>query len=311
MFQSRLPLKVASLGLACTLLTATLPPAFAQMQMQNGQTGVVIQQQSHTLPAGTILSIRETSFAADNGDIFIGQLVSPIRANGEVIIPAGSAVQGHVVATDPVSRMRNIQLSTLTLPSGNVIAFDSSIAAAMPVAQAAVREEPLTGQVTRTGQGVTTFFPRISMGPEGATPAARVIGSTVGGAALGAATGTLTGLTIAAASKDSDIRVSKGSMAARGLAWGSAYGAGFGLLTGLIAEAANPTPVAVTTTRNVISTQPTGQVLNVALAEPVTIGVGTVQVQQTSQVQEQVPVITQQQPVAPATEGRTTVRGFY
>lgn len=260
-----------SLSLAATLFFAALPAALAQTEIQPlNQSTTGSPQQSYTVPAGTTLSIQETSFAGSNGDMFTGQLVNPIRSNGLVIIPAGSNIQGQVTSTDPAGKMRNIQLSSITLPSGNAVSFNTSVAAAMPVAQAAVRQDPLSGQVTRTVNGVNTIYPRISMGPDTANPAAKILGGTLGGAALGAATGTLTGLTMERVHPEKYIN-STGVMTTRGLAWGAAYGAGFGLLSGIIAAAATPTPVAVTTTNNTASNQTAARVVNVTLAEPVTV----------------------------------------
>ena len=196
--------KVGSLGLAYTLLTIAVPvpSALAQMQTsQYSQTQTMTQQQSYTIPAGTVLSIRETGFAGANEDIFVGQLVNPIRVNGAIVVPAGSSLQGQVLSANPSGNMRTIQLNSLTLPTGNVLAFNSSISAPMPSAQAAVREQPLSGQVTQTGRGLAVLYPTVTIGPQGVSPAAKIIGGTLGGAALGAATGTLTGLTIGATSK--------------------------------------------------------------------------------------------------------------
>lgn len=123
------------------------------------------------------------------------------------------------------------------------------LASSVPLAsaQSTHQTETLQGGVHATQQG--TLYPRVSMGVEGNNPAAKIIGGTVGGAAFGAATGTLAGLTMQATDRRG-LGISKGSAAARGLAWGSVYGAGFGLLSGLVSAMTDRDPVAVSSTSN-------------------------------------------------------------
>lgn len=309
--------KVA-LALSVMFSISAVPAAFSQTQMNQYGSTSVMQSQQTVIPAGTSLTIRENGFASASGDIFTGQLVSPIRMNGAVVIPAGSSIQGTVVGANAAANARNIQLDSITLPTGNTIAFNSAIAVPMPVGVAAVREEPLSGQVTRTG-GWRTLYPRVTWGPEGASPAAKVIGGTVGGAALGAATGTLGTLTMRATNRGMRRTVSRGTAAAQGLAWGAAYGAGFGLISGLIDAATTPSPVAVTSTSTqTASTQSAGQVYTVAMADPVAIGMGPSSMQQTytqqtfpqesmTPVQPISPVQEQQMPV----QQQAPVRGYW
>lgn len=121
------------------------------------------------------------------------------------------------------------------------------LASTVPLAsaQSGTQTDTLQGNVQVTQPG--SLYPRVTMGVEGSSPAAKIIGGTVGGAALGAATGTLAGLTMQATDKRG-LGISKGSAAARGLAWGSVYGAGFGLLSGLISAMTERKPVAVSST---------------------------------------------------------------
>ena len=62
----------------------------------------------HTLPAGTVLSVRLIdsldSTKNRSGDTFRASLDSPIRENGEVIVPAGVEVEGRIVEASNAGR---------------------------------------------------------------------------------------------------------------------------------------------------------------------------------------------------------------
>lgn len=270
--------KFTGISLAALLSVSTAVPALAQMQQtQPGDAMVTPMTSQVVIPAGTVLTVEEKGFASDPGEMFRGELINPVRVNGQVVIPAGSTVMGSVVNLDPAANTRDIQLNTLNTPAGNQVAFESRVTTNLPAAGvAAVRQDPLTGRVqagSPVQRGLNTIYPRISIGGDQISPAAKVLAGTAGGALFGAATGTLTGLTMAAV-YDDEIDISLGNSAARGLAWGSAYGAGLGLISGLIAAAATHQPAAVSTTApaTTVGYQPAGQVYDIVVAQPITIG---------------------------------------
>lgn len=264
--------KAASLMLTCSLMAMTVPSAMAQVQVQSGERINITQETSYMVPAGTVLGVRELSFAQGTGDMFVGQLVSPIRVDGSTLVPEGSLVLGEVMAVDAIGENdREIRLTRAIIPRGNVLAFSAEASAPAPVAVAAVREDPLEGRVMVQDDDGFTIFPRATWGPDfDDSEVGRILGGTVGGAAFGAATGTLSGLTMAAVYDDMDWSVGTGAV--RGLAWGSAYGAGLGLLSGLVAAAFADDPVAVTSTQDVVyHEEPLGEVISVRLEEPLRI----------------------------------------
>ena len=246
------------------------PMTSTYTQIERSQVVIAPIQQMYTLPAGTQLSIRETGDpAVMGGSAFSGELVNPVRIDGQVVIPAGSTVTGQLVSADEASDLRTIRLTNISTPQGQ-IAMNADVDTDMPFRVSAVREDqPLSGQVTR--QDVGTFVPRVTwLGDRDMSPAGRILTGTVGGAAFGAATGPLIGITMLATDKN-NLGISSGSAAARGVAWGAAYGAGFGLLGGLISAATADKPAAVSAVRTGPSTAyRSGDVFTVTLDEPVT-----------------------------------------
>lgn len=230
-------------------------PTGSSMMQQMHQTGSgmsSMQGQTYTIPAGTSMTIRSTGMMPGNvGETYTGQIVNPVVVNGVTVIPAGSQVRGMVTAVNPTTNTMDIQFQEVATTTGENIPIRSSASVSRLQGQVVQQTQPMVSSTT----GGTTLFPTVTWGPRALSPAGKVAAGTLGGALFGGATGTLAGLTMAATS--SDIGISNGSAAVRGLAWGSAYGAGLGLLGGLVAAAADRERPAVTT---------------VGYARPVTMG---------------------------------------
>jgi hypothetical protein len=75
--------------------------------------------QKVTIPSGTTLSVRLVdaidSETAQQGQSFRGTLNSPLAVEGDVVIPAGYDVEGHVVAVQSAGKFAGKSLLTLQL----------------------------------------------------------------------------------------------------------------------------------------------------------------------------------------------------
>jgi hypothetical protein len=245
MFQNDFVKRSTSLAVMGVLLSLSTPAVFAQTQMQMSPTQqhmmgtTTPRQATYTIPTGTGLTVRPVGFVPANvGQPFTGQLVQPVTVDGVTVLPAGSQVRGTVVGVSPAMDTVQVQFREVGTATGEMIPIRAT--GTVPRLQAGVHTA-----VPAAGRPVT-LFPRVTIGPEPANPAARVVAGTVGGAAFGAATGTLVGLVLPAV-YDDDITFNEGTGAVRGLAWGAAMGAGLGLVTGLIGAAADRRRPAVTT----------------------------------------------------------------
>jgi hypothetical protein len=92
-----------------------------------------------TLPAGTackVLLLGNVSASKSNpGDLVQARLLEPVFLNSHVVLPAGSLIEGKVVKKTPPrwgSRAGSLSLTFtgLTLPGGNVIPIEASLAGA-------------------------------------------------------------------------------------------------------------------------------------------------------------------------------------
>lgn len=154
-----------------------------------------------TAPSGTRMSTTSSALISSEyaqiGDQIQVTLGQDIAANGQVIIPAGSAILGQVVNVRNAGRTGrhgelSIRFNRAQLPDGRSIPLSARL-------------------VTADGSGIIK-------GGTGKQRAGKYAKRTVGGAALGAGVGALSGLI-----------ANGGTGAARGAIWGSAIGGATGL----------------------------------------------------------------------------------
>jgi len=84
--------------------------------------------QRPVLPAGSLLRVRLKTTLSDkinkNGDPFVAQMIEPVTANGDEILPAGSVVNGHVAFVKESGRVKGVAelrlvADSVTLPEGD------------------------------------------------------------------------------------------------------------------------------------------------------------------------------------------------
>lgn len=131
------------------------------------------------IPQGTHLLLRmENSIStrtAQEGDYVYLKTASPIAAGGQIVVPAGSYVQGAVAQTKRSGRVSGraelaIRLETLTLASGKVVKFSPHLSSVDP---------------GETGQKVAGKENAIEQAPSHGQDAARIAILAGSGAAIG------------------------------------------------------------------------------------------------------------------------------
>ncbi|HWR15380.1 MAG TPA: hypothetical protein VN577_11150 [Terriglobales bacterium] len=128
---------------AALLTLALVSGAMAQQQIADNKPSAAVPHKSQTtqqaltptarsngewaLPVGTAIKMKlETtlaSFTSKRGDRFGGRVVEPVRLNGKIVIPVGSAVEGDVAKAEESRRIRGTGTLDLlprlvTLPDG-------------------------------------------------------------------------------------------------------------------------------------------------------------------------------------------------
>ena len=144
--------------------------------------GLVFAVCGAEIPQGAHLLLRmENSVStrtAQEGDYVYLKTASPIAADGQILVPAGSYVQGTVAQTKRSGRVTGraelaIRLDTLTLPSGKVVKFSPHLSSVDP---------------GETGQKVAGKENAVEQAPTRGQDAARIAILAGSGAALGGLT---------------------------------------------------------------------------------------------------------------------------
>ncbi len=90
----------------------------------------------YALPVGTAIRIklenRLSTTTNKRGDRFGGRVMEPVKVNGRVIIPVGTAVEGEVVRAEETRRVRglptlDLRPQVITLPDGVRYSINASI----------------------------------------------------------------------------------------------------------------------------------------------------------------------------------------
>lgn len=156
----------------------------------------------HTIPEGTSLAVRLTapvSSATNHAeDPVEGELADPVRADGVVVLPAGSVVRGQVVAAQPSGKVKG--LASLSL------AFQSVTAAGHEDRYNISADWSREAQPTKTEDAK-----KISIG----AGAGAVIGAIIGGgkgAAIGTAAGGGAGTAAVLATSGKEVTLDRGEV---------------------------------------------------------------------------------------------------
>jgi len=143
-----------------------------------------------------------TSKTAKVGDPFTARVVEDVRnAAGQVVIPAGSVVNGSITDVKPAPNPRTAGTLTLTVSSVTVRGNTYPIEAAID-----------SVETTHKGRGVTTGdAAKVGAGAVAGAVLGRVIGGNKKGTIIGGVVGGIAGAGAAASSKDSDIVLPAGA----------------------------------------------------------------------------------------------------
>jgi len=170
------------------------------------------------IPQGAHLLLRMentvSTRTAQPGDFVYLRTSSPIAADGEIVVPAGSYVQGVVVQAQRSGRVSgraqlSIRLETLTLPAGKVVKFAPHLNSVDP---------------GESGQKITGKENAIEQPPSRGQDAARIAimagsGAALGGladrswkgAGIGAGAGSAVGLATVLLSRGKEVELRQGS----------------------------------------------------------------------------------------------------
>jgi hypothetical protein len=175
------------------------------------------------IPAGTHLLLRlqntVNSRTAKVGDYVYLVTATPLAAEGGIVIPLGSHVQGVVALVERAGRLRGraemaVRLETLTLPSGRQFRLEPSLASIEGDAggQQVVGRENRIQQGSTAGKDAGQIAIFAGSGAALGAMVGRVgNGSAVRGAALGAGAGGAVGLATVLLTRGKDVELRQGS----------------------------------------------------------------------------------------------------
>lgn len=170
--------------------------------------------QSLTIPQETVISLRmdeELSSATSRvGDKFTATVSIPVYVKGEMAVPAGSTVEGHITLVTQARRMNKsgmiaIEFDELILPDGRRVKVSGTLTSDDPETRRKIDDE---NRVSGRNEEKTVVF----VGGGGVLGA--ILGGITGGgkgAAIGGAVGVAAGVVGILMSKGEDARVPRGT----------------------------------------------------------------------------------------------------
>jgi len=172
--------------------------------------------QALIIPSGTkvpvVLKHAISTRGTREGDAVYAETAFPVVANGRVLIPAGTYVQGRISHIQQAGRIKGhaevlMHFTTLIYPSGYTVLLPGAVENAPGVDKSKVKDEEGTIQAdSQTGQKVATAA--------GTAATGTVIGAaTQGGkgALIGAAIGGAVGTAIALLTASNDVKLDAGT----------------------------------------------------------------------------------------------------
>jgi hypothetical protein len=196
-------------------------PAVAQTY--NGQQ---LQGQITYVPVGTTVDASLTSpidsAVAKAGDLFSAKLYAPVYMNGDLVLPAGTTLEGNITAADKSGHVGSNGLITMRLtgavtPDGIRYPLSATITANQPGKDGTVHEDKNGNLKGRTDSAtVKSGLVRTALWTGGGTLLgicfAPIVGGAVGaGAIAGVATGGAVGLGSNLWRKGKDVRIPSGT----------------------------------------------------------------------------------------------------
>jgi len=159
-----------------------------------------------SLGAGTKMDIAASdtisSRTANVGDLFTARVVQDVKnASGQVVIPAGSIVNGKITDVKPAPNPRTPGTLTLSVTSvtvrGNSYAIDAAVDSV---------------ETVHRGRGVTSGdAAKVGAGAVAGAVLGRVLGGNKKGTIIGGVVGGIAGAGVASQTKDSDIVLPAGA----------------------------------------------------------------------------------------------------
>jgi type IV secretion system protein VirB10 len=192
--------------MASVLLLAVVASAQVSSARPDADNPPSASPQALIIPAGTkvpvVLKHAISTRASREGDAVYAETSFPVVANGRVLIPAGTYVQGRISYIQPAGRIKGraevlMHFTTLIYPSGYTVLLPGAVENAPGVDKTKIKDEEgtiradsQTGQKIATAAGVAATGTAIGAGVDGGTKGA-LIGAGIGGA-VGTAIGLLT-----------------------------------------------------------------------------------------------------------------------
>jgi hypothetical protein len=202
--------------MACVLVLAVVASAQVSPPKSDAANPPSASPQALIIPSGTkvpvVLKHAISTRGTREGDAVYAETAFPVVANGRVLIPAGTYVQGRISHIQQAGRIKGhaevlMHFTTLIYPSGYTVLLPGAVENAPGVDKAKVKDEEGTIRAdSQTGQKVATAA--------GTAATGTVIGAaTQGGkgALVGAAIGGAVGTAIALLTASNDVKLDAGT----------------------------------------------------------------------------------------------------
>jgi len=192
--------------MASVLLLAVVASAQVSPARPDGANPPSASPQTLIIPAGTkvpvVLKHAISTRGTREGDAVYAETSFPVVANGRVLIPAGTYVQGRISHIQQAGRIKGraevlMHFTTLIYPSGYTVLLPGAVENAPGVDKTKIKDEEgtiradsQTGQKIATAAGTAATGTVIGAATEGGAKGA-LIGAGIGGA-VGTAIGLLT-----------------------------------------------------------------------------------------------------------------------
>jgi hypothetical protein len=191
-------LVLSALTLSITAAAQTAKPSAAAVSHTRARTSVPMAQpapgkDAYALPVGTAIRIKLenklSTSTSKRGDRFGGRVLEPVKVNGRIIIPMGTALEGEVVRAEETRRVRglptiDLRPQVLTLPDGVRYSINASVVDTSDPEHLDVNDE---GEIKGEGHDRTDVIETAAGTGVGAAIGAKIGG--VKGAFIGAGVG--------------------------------------------------------------------------------------------------------------------------
>jgi hypothetical protein len=206
---------VMTFALASGIALAQDAPAAGQAFAPSGQAAPFVVQPGTRIPLSMINSVNTKNSAA--GDRVYLQTVFPIIANGKIVIPPGSYVEGTVTEVKRPGRVKGrgslfVRFDSLILPNGVTRDFRARVGALDGRGDEKLehKEGKIESESGKANDAKTAAITGVSGGLIGAGLGAE-IGHIGEGAAIGAGAGVAAGVMMALLTRGPDATLPKGS----------------------------------------------------------------------------------------------------